>query len=83
MRPYNVERQPQILEIVFFVMTFDSDIVDIKFHDFVQIIIEDGSHGMLISRPEVLQANGYDGIAVHPLQCVEQCVFSLSGYILI
>lgn len=42
-----------------------------------------GAHSMLIVNSSILQAREYHGVAVYPLRCLEQSVFSLLEYILI
>jgi len=65
--------------MVILVAAFDSDVVDIAFYCFSEMIAEDCIHCPLIGRSGVLQPEGHHNVAVYPQGCSERSMLLVVG----
>jgi len=65
----------QVYEMITFVTTIHSDIIDVAFYGLTYMLIEDRIHGALIGCTSVLQAKGYYCEVVYSQRRPERCVF--------
>ena len=72
--PHDVEHSFHVYEVIAFVATFHSDIIDIAFYGLTYMLMEDRIHGALIGCTSVLQAEGHHYVAVYPQRHPEGCV---------
>jgi len=66
MSPHYVEHRSQVAKMFILVAAFDSNVVDIAFDRFSEMIVEDRTHCLLIGCPGVPQSKGHYSIAVYP-----------------
>ena len=61
------------------IAAFDSNVVDIAFYRFSEMIAEDRTHCPLIGCSGVLQSEGHYGVAVYPQGCSERSMLLVVG----
>ena len=66
MRSYDIEYCLQIGYVITFGTAFHCNVVDVAFHYFMHVFMENCIHSSLICCPHVLQSEGHDSITIYP-----------------
>ena len=74
-----VEHRYQVTKMVILIAAFNSNVVDIAFYHFSEMIVEDCTQCSLIGCSGVLQSEGHHSVTVYPQGCSERSMLLVVG----